>query len=85
MSEVEEAMIVEVKRNRQQKRHIKEQESFNPEQFGLNLKSLEALKNAVLDAPLMDFLRIEQVKQEIADGKFYISNEGIAAKMMGIC
>lgn len=85
ISEVEEAMIIEVKGSQQQQRllsQVHEQQSFNPELFGLNFQSLTALKNAVLDAPMMDFLRIEQLKREIASGCYAISGDGIAGKML---
>ncbi|MGQ3892276.1 flagellar biosynthesis anti-sigma factor FlgM [Legionella sp. CNM-4043-24] len=85
MSEVEERMIIEVRRKRQQTRRqspAPEQQSFNPEQFGLNLKSLAALKKAVLEAPSLDLLRIEQFRQEIASGSYQISSAGIAAKIL---
>lgn len=82
MSEVEDVMIVETRQRKQQQAFAAVPQAFHPEQFGLDIKSLTSLKQAVLDAVAVDAERIARLRQELASGLYHISSDAIAERML---
>lgn len=46
-------------------------------------KQLTALKEFILQAPEVNYSKIQLLKEEIASGRYHIANNQIAAKMVG--